>query len=208
MKEIIPYHNPEVAMKELDNGGRFYNLFTKADDGKVTSAELGKAAGVFSDKQRMILYLEMAIDKLDQEAKPHVINSLSEDLKTAYDRYSPQHLLPSEAKTQGNIAGSTIITGIPEHISNFSGFDGFIIVPVISNNSMVMMMIPIFDQYEVYKIYDEEEHSREFIIAHSKGMTLPEKKIKCGGVLKSLKNGSAENAKETVFLETIYYTLL
>lgn len=205
MKEITPYQSPQAAMEELDNGGRFYNLFTKADDGEVSSAELAKAAGVFNDKQTMILFLEMSIQKLKENEKLQVMESLSEDLKIAYNAYIPQHLIPSEAREQGKILSNAIITGVPKQVSSSSDFTGFIMVPIMSGTVMTMVMIPIFEKYEVYKIYDEEK-SQDFIIAHSKGIKLPEQKIRCGGVLKSLKKNKQKDQQEQMFLEALYYT--
>ncbi len=36
MKDVIPYTNYTSALEALDNGGRFYNLFTKADDEEIS----------------------------------------------------------------------------------------------------------------------------------------------------------------------------
>ena len=56
MKKVNPYKSQAAALKSLDNGGRFFNVLTKADDGQITSAELSKVAGAFSNKQLMNLY--------------------------------------------------------------------------------------------------------------------------------------------------------
>ena len=60
MRQVIPYRTLRGATKALDNGGRFYNPFAKADDGVVSAAELARAAGVFSSDLRALLFLEMA----------------------------------------------------------------------------------------------------------------------------------------------------
>ena len=61
MKKITPYKTTRNAITAMDNGGRFYNLLTKANDGNVSTSELAKVAGVFSDKQKMVLYLDMSL---------------------------------------------------------------------------------------------------------------------------------------------------
>ena len=43
MREIRPYKTVRGATRALDNGGRFFNLFAKAGDDIVDSAELAKA---------------------------------------------------------------------------------------------------------------------------------------------------------------------
>lgn len=55
MRKIAPYKTAKNALASLDNGGRFYNVLTQANDGDVTSAELAKVTGVFSDMQKMIV---------------------------------------------------------------------------------------------------------------------------------------------------------
>ena len=66
MKKLNPCQNLTTALKTLDNGGRFYNILTKAEDGIISQAELGKVGGLFSSKQQSILLLEMSISALSQ----------------------------------------------------------------------------------------------------------------------------------------------
>ena len=77
MRKIMPYKTQRNALAALDNGGRFYNIFTEADDGEISTAELARVAGAFTDKQKMFLYLDMALAGLDQDAAHIVINSMS-----------------------------------------------------------------------------------------------------------------------------------
>ena len=58
MEMVFPYRNVEDALEELDNGGRFYNFFTKKDDEVVTASELYKAAGVFTGAAQAFLFYE------------------------------------------------------------------------------------------------------------------------------------------------------
>ena len=48
MRQIKPYQTVWGARKALDNGGRFYNLWTHAGDNVVDAGELARAAGVHS----------------------------------------------------------------------------------------------------------------------------------------------------------------
>lgn len=47
MREVQPYRTERGLLKALDNGGRFFNIFTKAGDAQITRAELAKAALFF-----------------------------------------------------------------------------------------------------------------------------------------------------------------
>lgn len=206
MKQIVPYKTSKNALAALDNGGRFYNLLTQASDGNVSSAELAKVAGVFGDKQKMVLYLEMSIAELDEHSIKGIRSALTSDLKLAYKRYRPQRLLPSEAQAKGRLSASAIITGIPKFMKANSDFTGFIMIPISTGKSMSMIMVQIIDQYDVYEIRDRET-SREFIIAHARGsVKLPPRTIRCGGILKELKTGKKGSGKPKKFLESLYYT--
>jgi hypothetical protein len=208
MKQIVPYKTHRNALAALDNGGRFYNLITQANDGQVTRAELARVAGVFNDRQKMVLYLEMSISELEAQAIKDIRRTLSHDLKAAYKRYCPQRLLPSEAQVQGRVSSNAIITGVPKFVKSNSDFNGFIMIPISTGKTTTFMMVPIIDVYDVYEIRDDKT-SREFLIAHARGSTkLPQNTVRCGGILKELKADKKSTAKPKKFLETLYYTLV
>ena len=114
--------------------------------------------------------------------------------------------MPSSAKRHAQAGDSAIITGIPRLIDAKTKFNGFIMVPIITNNVTTFIMVHIFEQYDVYTLRDSES-SKEVLIAHSKrAKKLPEQMLKCGGVLKELKAENNKNSKSDLFLETLYYS--
>ncbi|MEM6524197.1 MAG: hypothetical protein AAGF85_01550 [Bacteroidota bacterium] len=206
MRKIIPYKTTKNAFAVLDNGGRFYNWSSKANDGNISSAELGKAVGAFSSQQVKMLYLEMAISDLTEEGKQQIKQSLTNNLKADLAKYPVKRLIPSQAKSKAQIGESAIITGIPRLIDAKTKFTGFIMIPVITNNVTTFIMVPIFEKYDVYALRDSES-SKEVLIAHSKrAKKLPEQMLKCGGILKELKADDKKNSKSDLFLETLYYS--
>ena len=201
MKKVEPYKNINEATLSLDNGGRFYNVLTKSDDGIISTSELGKVAGLFIDKQKMVLFLDLAISNFDVNAKEKIVNSLDVSLRSTYEKYKSQEFLPSEAYDKGILSSNSIITGFPKKIDSKSDFNGVIIIPV--GNSMIA--IPLIDKYDVYEIRDEVSDDT-FLIAHARGsIVLPEKKIKVAGVLKELKSNKNEKKTSKKFLEALYY---
>lgn len=201
MQTIKPYENYDEALNALDNGGRFYNLLTKADDGIITTAEIGKTAGVFSNKQQSILFLEAALLRLNQNDKNKVLSKLEDKLKKAYVTFKPQYLLPSEVSEKGKIASGLIATGVPKLIDSKTDFNGFIIIPIMVGKVMTMTLIPMYETYDVYEFRDEKT-SQGFIIAHSKSKNkLLEKEITIAGIIKELKTSKEENCKTKKFLE-------
>ncbi len=205
MKEIETYENINEALESLDNGGRFYNFQTKANDGIINQAELGKVGGFFNDQQQMILFLEMSILRLKQTEKAAIVSNFDCDLTDTYQKYKSQELLPSEANSKGILASNAIITGIPKLVDSKVDFEGFILFTMIIGNMTSFMMIPLVDQYDVYELRDEVS-SETFIIAHLKeSERLPNKKVILGGVLKELKSSEEEEVAKGKFLEAVYF---
>ncbi|WP_199269773.1 hypothetical protein [Mucilaginibacter lacusdianchii] len=205
MQQIVPFKSTDDALVILDNGGHFFNLATKANDGIVTKAELGKVAGVYADKQQMSVFLSMSVLDLTPVAREQVLYSLSPELKTAFEQYYPIFLTPAQAATQAEVSSSAVMTGVPRRIDAKSEFKGFIMIPIFAGSVMTMSMIPIIDRYDVYEIYDEQT-SDTFFVAHTHGKEkLPETKLQLGGVIKEFKPNKADGAGYVKFLEAFYY---
>lgn len=208
MEKIEPYTGIGEALSSLDNGGRFYNIMTQADDGVINQAELGKVGGIFNDRQQMILFLELAISKLSTTEKEAIILKLDENLREIYEEYKPQNLLPSEVDGKGLLSSNTILTGVPKLIDSKEKFNGFIMMPMMIGKVTTFTMIPIIDRYDVYELRDDRI-SESFIIAHSKNVNkLPNEKIAIAGVLKELKSENREESDSSKFLEAVYYRQL
>jgi hypothetical protein len=205
MTEIIPYTTKNAAIESLDNGGRFYDLRSKAKDGKITQAELGKVGRIFNDKQQMILFLEMALVNLSAPDKKAVITAFDAELKVILKNYKSQFLLPDEANSKGIISSNAIITGIPKLLDSKSDFNGFIMFPMMAGSVTTIMMIPMIEQYDVYELRNNET-SESFFIAHSRDShKLPNREITIGGVIKELNTDEKGTRDKKKFLEVIYY---
>jgi hypothetical protein len=208
MKQLNPYTTISEAMNHLDNGGRFYNLFTKANDGEINVAELSKVGGLFNEKQRLILLLEFSIHKLSKKDQVDIISSLDDRLRTAFLKYKAQELTPYHADELGIIGSNAIITGIPKLKESKSEFQGVILIPIATGKAMTFVPIPIIDQYDIYEIYDPQQ-SEVFLIAHHRGKSkLPTEMNRVAGVLKQIEvtqDGVKRNQK---FLEINYYCSL
>ena len=208
MKKVTPYKSYKYALASLDNGGRFYNLMAKANDGEITSSELAKAAGVFSDKQKMILYLELSLILLPEPQKEQVLAQLSDDLKAQYLSHKPSRFTPTQAKCEAKISSNAIITGVPKLIDFKTEFKAFIMIPITTNNVTTITMVPIIDEYDVYKLEDHE-NGEDFFIAHNRShRKLPEKLIRCAGVVRELESESKDKSESNAFLEIVYYSLI
>ena len=205
MKKIIPYKKIDEALLSLDNGGRFYNILTKPNDGTITQSELGKIGGLFNDRQKLILILEMSLTLFQENEKQIILSKLDAPLKQTYLKYKPQQVLPSQANEKGVVASNAILKGIPKLVDKKSDFKGFIMVPISAGKTMTFVMIPLIDKYDVYELRDEIS-AETFIIAHARNSKkLPYEKMLVGGLLKELKPGEREGGNTQKFLEANYY---
>ncbi|MEM6842665.1 MAG: hypothetical protein AAF632_10605 [Bacteroidota bacterium] len=205
MKKVKPYNTVSEAVATLDNGGRFYNILTKPEDGIISESEVGKVAGLFNDKQKMILFLELSLAKLNQVDREEVVLKLDSKLQKAYQRYKPQKLLSSEANTVGVISSNAIVTGIPTLVESKTDLLGFIMIPIVTDKTTTFTMVPLIEKYDVYEMRDELS-SDTFLIAHAKGsQKLPQGKVTVAGVLKELKGRKNKDSPARIFLEAIYH---
>lgn len=205
MQQIEPYISASDTLLSLDNGGRFYNMMTHVADGVVTPAELGKVAGLFNDRQKMILFLQLSMTALSEPTKAEIISKMDEKLQQSYQKYKALELLPSEAQDKGIIAANAIITGVPKVRESKSDLNGFVMVPISTGKGMTLMMIPIIDEYDVYEIRDEAS-SETFLVAHARSKEkLPEQKIKVAGVIKELELKKGDKNSPAKFLEVNYF---
>lgn len=206
MKKVAPYKDKRFAIAALDNGGRFYNLFTHAEDGEISASELGKAAGVFSSRQQMFIYLEMAVAELGEQSIKDIYKHLSPSLKESARKYKPVHYTPAEAVANGKPGKSAVVIGTPTYIESCEDFNGFIMIPVQAGKVTTFMMIPIIDQYDVYEVRDHSTHDT-FLLVHNRGQKkLNPVETRFGGILKKLDTKKGKPQKHKVYLEILYYT--
>ena len=93
MRQLSTYKTVQGAKRALDNGGRFYNLWTKAGDNVVEGVELARAAGVYSSDAIAFLHFEMALMDLPAEQKAEVRSLLAPELRTQLEAKRPRVLL-------------------------------------------------------------------------------------------------------------------
>ena len=130
MDMVFPYGNLEEALNELDNGGRFYNLFTKKGDEVVTGSELCRAAGVFSGEAQAFLYYELAVMNLGEEEKAALEGKLSLKLRDTYKCRKPRKIAPEKFARRAFNSQSVVLEGYPYYTRDSKKFGGFVSVPM------------------------------------------------------------------------------
>lgn len=210
MRELKPYRTTHGLQTALDNGGRFYNFFSTSQDNIVTRGELAKAAGVFSAGTQAFLSLEMMQQELPEGERQSVLQLLETDLQQDYQRQRPVILLPSKVEGQGVAGRSVIVTGFPRFVENKAQFSGFIMIPISTGKTTTFTMIPIFDQFDVYEVFDDRRMRKpNSVVATVRGQKIEHAgPIRFGGVLRKLQFEDKTKKSHQFYLETVFYTRL
>ncbi len=210
MMEIRPYQTLAGLKKTIDNGGRFYNLYSRAEDNVVTRGELAKAAGVFSSGNNAFLFLEMAQHDLPADAQAAVQQMLEPELRKAYRRQRPNHLMPSAVDAEGRPGTLVIVSGYPKFVENKTEFNGFIMIPISTGSVTTFSMVPIFDRFDVYEVFDDKRMRKPgAVIARSRGKRLEhDGPVRFAGVLRKLQAKKGDKSDHDFYLEAVYYTRL
>jgi hypothetical protein len=207
MKKVTPYTNLEEAKASLDNGGSFFNILTKANDGVIEPSELAKVAGAYGDRQMMVLYLDLMLSKFPTKDKEDIIAMLKGDLGESYRKYKAYCCSPAEAMEKGELSSNTIVRGVPKLVERKEKPPYFIMVPIMAGNVTTFSMIPIIEDYEVYSLEPKKgDGTEELLVAHLKTKEkLPEQEIQIAGILKGLNEDEEQVNPSKKFLESIYY---
>ncbi len=207
MQELKPYTTLTPIKKALDNGGRFYNFFDKAGDEVISRGELAKAAGVFTAGMQAFMFLEMSKQDLDAKNQEAAVNLLEPNLRKKFAKSKPPMTAPSLVEKQHKAGQSIIVSGIARQIEDKTQFSGFIVVPIMVGKVFVPVMIPLFDRYHIFEVFDDVKMKKPCAI-----VAIPHKKkidhtgpIQFGGVLKKLSHKDKKPPEHAIFLETLFY---
>lgn len=205
MRKLRPYRTVTGALKALDNGGRFYNLRALAGDQVVEAAELARATGTVSSGTKAFLSFEMALADLPWDESGRVVAALAPDLAERYQTNRPTVLAPSAVEGQGQAGKTAIVTGYPVFVEDRTQFAGYVVLI-----TPVIMVLPIFDQFDVYEVFDTKAcQGPRTVIATARGSKrLEAMTARFGGTLKELYFDDHTRNDHGYYLDVIYYTPL
>lgn len=206
MKEVIPFTSREELSAAIDNGGRFYNLFSTADDQVVSKAELAKAAGVIVTGQVALLFLDLAANDFSETDRKEMISMLEPGLRDRFHDVVRSRLSPSNVESEGEAGDCVIVEGFTKRLSDKSQFTGHILLP----NATTFMMIPMLDMFDIYEFFDEtESNSASVVVAAKAGSDFPDgTRIRFGGYVRSLVVQDESTRTHKLYLEASYFTRL
>ena len=210
MNEIIPFTSREELSAAIDNGGRFYNLFSAADDKIVSKAELAKAAGVFVSAQVALLFLDLAANELSEAERNEIISMLEPSLREKFYDEVRRKLSPSSVESEGEAGDCVIVEGFTRRLSDKSQFTGFIMIPNIVGGITTFTMIPIFEMFDVYEFFEEDDFSSaSTVVAAKAGSDFADgAHVRFGGYLRALEVEEESARTHRLYLEASYFTRL
>ena len=205
MRNIVPYKTMHGALRALDNGGRFFNLFADADDKVIEPSELARATGSLSLSAKTFLHYEMALLELPPEQQAETTALLSPELRKKYEIHRPQTMAPSSVEVEGKEGMPAIVSGFPVFVEKKNQFKGSIVmvVPVIA-------LIPIIDLFDVYEVFDTPEmKTPRTVIATARGSKrLDNDFSRFGGILRELQFEDKTGKNHGLYLDTLFHTPL
>ena len=153
MHEVQPYASLDDATKALDNGGRFYNFFSKAGDDAITPAELRKVAGAFGNDRTASLFFSLATWNLGDADQRKLDTLLEPDTRALLDTHQPELFTPTSFQGDAETGKPAIVEGEVRVVDDETE-TGMILVPLMINNVTTMQVIPTANHYMVYQVGD------------------------------------------------------
>ena len=207
MQEVEPFRTKEELVSAIDNGGRFYNLFSRAHDQIVTRGELAKAAGVWASDLNAFLFLDLASFQFDERDKKAVVSLLEPDLRDRYQEMAPTVLRPSLVDQEGKAGDAVIVEGVLQQCHDKTQFSGCVYTPIMIGDVTTYTLTPIFNSFTVYKVFDEEGSEPCAVIAaplHSGFVDGDE--IRFAGYLRELEFEEEEYRTNKFYLEPTFFS--
>lgn len=203
MKPVQPFATRDELQAAVDNGGRFYHLFSHAGDQEISTGELAKAAGVFCNVRSSFLFLELACRDLPASDHSEIVAMLEPKLRDRFAELRPATLTPSDVERRGAAGETAVITGWPTFTRE--KLDTMMIPMMVGT---VLTMIPMQQKFRVYEVFDDESRSGSstFATMPIDSEILEETPTRFAGFLRDLDTTDDGGSEHKFYLETIFYT--
>ena len=214
MQEVEAYRSKNELTSVIDNGGRFYNVFSRANDQVVTKGELAKAAGMWASDLNAFLFLDLATFDLDEMEKLAVEDTLEPDLRNRYRQASTRVIAASDIDGEGQAGDAIIVEGSVQKCHEKTKFSGYIYVPITVGDVTTFTVTPIFDHFSVYRLFDGDSRKVDaelpgaVVAVPLKAEFSAGDRIRFAGYLRELEFDDEESRTNNLYLEAIYFSRL
>ncbi len=204
MQEVQPFQTLDDATEVLDNGGRFYHLLAREDDGRIDTSELNTAAGVFLSEQKAFLYLQLALADLRPLDRDDLLAKLAPATAKRFRERGPA-VKPSSAIVAGSKPGSLAVAeGTPRYESHQTRR---IIVMIPAGK--VMVPVPVTEHYDCYRLVDPADRGEPAtMIVPKPTQRLPERRMRVAGAVRSITFDDPGGRVPGAVFEPLYFTML
>lgn len=202
MRKIKPYPTLHDAIRALDNGGRFYNLFTRPADDLIEPAELARAARTFSADAIAFLYFDIALMALTPNEQARLLSMFSPELAARYDASRPRHLAPAAAESVARPGQPVILSGHAVLVRDRTQLRNILVKVGPAT------VTPISDQADLYEVFatSDSDPPRALVAVPRRTPDLDRTVRTFGGILQEYILDAKSQKKRGLYLQAAYYT--
>lgn len=202
MRLVTPYETAAALIRDLDNGGRWFNFFTAKSDGVVFASELKKAAGAWT-LATASLYLDLAAVALGAADRAELERALDPVLKA---RLLPPVWLPPEGLAAASRQGWSVVTsGRLRFVETTSVTTYTTTTTSDGEGNSTVSVTPQTTEYSLYQLVDPDGDGAA-LLALPADPRLGDGRIRLAGPLQRLVVD--DHGREEIYLELKFYTPL
>lgn len=199
MHKVTPYRTRRGLERALDNGGRWYDLFSRAGDGRVSESELSRAASGRDPG----LFLALAGALLSDADRSRIIDVLPEATAERVRLFRPTRASPARVAGARDVGGRYVVEGRLHAVTD----------PEILLRNVVFRITdgtdrssyPLGDPYKVFQVRADEADDGPFVLFARGRRAPPTVPMRLGGILRRL---VYDHDQLMWFLEPHFYTPL
>ncbi len=157
-----------------------------------------------------VLFFEMAQQALAPQGRSRAVAALGPKARKDRQKFLPLTLRPSLVESKGKAGACVIVEGYLRFLKNKTQFTGMMMMPIVSGGVTTFIMIPLYDQFDVYEVFDDRRMRRPYcVLAATRGVKFPSgDPVRLGGILRKMEAEKTTKRQHRFYLEACYYTRL
>ena len=203
MKKLQPYRSFDGANRSLDNGGRFWNVFTNAGDRVITKGEIA-AAGAGAGWANALLFFEMMSSELSAGEREELLHRLTPKLRRRYRQSGPELVSPGKLNSLDDVKRPYILEGVARRVDEQQLTTGFIPITTMVGNVPITTQIPVTEMFVVFEVTGGRGGVGR-VLARKGSVLADGARARFGGTLKKGREGKEKRSKARNFLTARFY---